>query len=174
VDLAVIGGGITGAGVARLAARRGLTVALVERRDLMSGASSVSSHMLHGGLRYLEQARIGLVREALRERSAVSRMAPSLARPVRFVVPLYRGDRVEPWKLRIGLTGYDLLAGRDSLAPHAMTRASDTLSLEPDLAPAGLRGAGLYTDVVMDDAQLGWRWLAMPPHTGRRSAPGPK
>jgi glycerol-3-phosphate dehydrogenase len=155
VDLAVIGGGITGAGVARLAARRGLSVALIERRDLMSGASSASSHMLHGGLRYLEQGRIGLVREALRERATVSRMAPSLARPVRFVVPLYRGDRVEPWKLNLGLTGYDLLAGRDAFAPHAMTRASDALSLEPGLAPAGLRGAGLYTDVVMDDAQLG-------------------
>ena len=155
VDLAVIGGGITGAGVARLAARQGLSVALVERADLMSGASSASSHMLHGGLRYLEQARIGLVREALRERAAVSRMAPALARPVRFVVPLYRGDRVEPWKLRLGLTGYDLLAGRAAFAPHAMTRASETLQLEPALEPSGLRGAGLYTDVVMDDAQLG-------------------
>ena len=155
VDLVVVGGGITGAGVASLAARRGLSVTLLERRDLMSGASSASSHMLHGGLRYLEHGHLGLVREALRERAAVARAAPRLTRPCRFLVPLYRGDRVGPWTLRAGLTGYDFLAAGARFAPHQMMDTRATLALEPGLAPSGLRGAGLYTDVVMDDAQLG-------------------
>ncbi|MEO5617758.1 MAG: glycerol-3-phosphate dehydrogenase/oxidase [Candidatus Eisenbacteria bacterium] len=155
VDLAIVGGGITGAGIASLAARRGLSVVLLERRDLMSGASSASSHMLHGGLRYLEHGHVGLVREALRERAIVSRIAPAHTRPVRFVVPLYRGDRVGPWTLRAGLTAYDLLAGRARFAPHQMMGTRATLALEPGLANRGLRGAGIYTDIVMDDAGLG-------------------
>ena len=155
VDLAIVGGGITGAGLASLAARRGLSVALLERRDLMSGASSASSHMLHGGLRYLEHGHVALVREALHERATVARLAPGLTRPCRFVVPIWRGDRVGTWKLRAGLTGYDVLAGSSRFAPHQMLGARATLALEPALAPAGLRGAGIYTDVVMDDAQLG-------------------
>jgi len=154
LDLAIVGGGITGLAVARLAARNGLRVALIERGDLASGTSSVSSHMLHGGLRYLEQARFALVHEALEERSAVSRMAPTLARPRRFLVPLYKGDRVPPWKMRLGLQLYDWLAGKHGLAPHSMTRAREALSLEPDLAPEGLMGAALYSDSVMDDARL--------------------
>jgi glycerol-3-phosphate dehydrogenase len=110
--------------------------------------------MLHGGLRYFEHGRIALVREALAERSAVSRMAPALARPRRFLVPLYRGGRLAPWKLRTGLQLYDWLAGRHALAPHASVRASEALELEPGLAPAGLLAAGIYSDVVMDDARL--------------------
>ena len=153
-DLLILGGGITGAGIARLAARNGLRVALIERGDLASGTSSVSSHMLHGGLRYLEHGRLNLVREALTERAAVSRMAPALARPRRFLVPLYRGDRLAPWKLRAGLALYDFLAGSRGLAPHQMTRARDALGLEPEISPAGLLGAGIYSDVVVDDARL--------------------
>jgi len=155
VDLAIVGGGITGAGIASLAARRGLTVALFERRDLMSGASSASSHMLHGGLRYLEHGHVGLVRESLRERATVARMAGPLTRPVRFLAPIYRGDRIGPLTLRAGLAAYDLLAGSARFAPHQMVGSRDALALEPGLAPRGLRGAGIYTDVVMDDAQLG-------------------
>ena len=154
LDLLVLGGGIAGCGVARLAARNGLRVALIERGDLGSGASSASSHMLHGGLRYLEHGRFHLVRESLRERAEVSRMAPALARPRRFLVPLYRGDRVAPWKLRLGLTLYDFLAGAQGLSPHVMARARDVLGLEPELSPAGLLAAGIYSDVVMDDARL--------------------
>lgn len=154
VDLLVLGGGITGLGVARLAARQGLAVALLERGDLASGTSSVSSHMLHGGLRYLEHGRLGLVREALRERAALLRMAPALAHPQRFLVPVHRGSRVPLWQLRAGLTLYDALAGRQGLAPHAMVRAPEALALEPALATEGLTGAGLYSDVVMDDGRL--------------------
>ncbi len=154
VDLVVIGGGITGLGVARLAARHGLSVALLERGDLASGTSSVSSHMLHGGLRYLEYGRLRLVREALAERAAVGRMAPGIAHPRRFLVPLYRGDRLPTWKLRAGLALYDALAGHGGLAPRAMVRAKETLALEPALAPERLAGAGIYSDVVMDDGRL--------------------
>ena len=153
-DLVILGGGITGLGVARLAARNGLSVALIERGDIAGGASSGSSHMLHGGLRYLQHGRIALVREALAERSAVSRMAPALARPRRFLVPLYRGGVLAPWKLRTGLQLYDWLAGRHALSPHGSARASEALALEPDLASEGLLGAGLYSDVVMDDSRL--------------------
>ncbi len=155
LDLVVIGGGITGLGVARLAARNGLAVALIERGDLASGTSSRSSHMLHGGLRYLEHMRFALVRESLAERAAVSRMAPALAHPHRFMVPVYRGDRVPAWKLRAGLRLYDWFAGGQALAPPAFVRTREALELEPALAADGLVGAGIYSDVVMDDAALG-------------------
>src|SRR5437763_7390843 len=122
LDVLVLGGGITGLGVARLAARNGWSVAVLERHDLASGASGASSHMLHGGLRYLEHGHFLLVREALAERAAVVRMAPALARPQRFLVPLYREDRVGPLKLRAGLMLYDWFSGRASLAPHSMVR----------------------------------------------------
>jgi glycerol-3-phosphate dehydrogenase len=154
LDLVVVGGGITGLGIARLAARNGFTVAVLERGDLAAGASSASSHMLHGGLRYLEHGHYRLVRESLRERAAVARLAPDLARPTRFVLPFYRGDRHPPWMARVGLALYDMLAGRANLAPHAAVQAREALALEPDLAPTGLLGAGLYSDLVMDDARL--------------------
>jgi glycerol-3-phosphate dehydrogenase len=154
LDVLVLGGGVTGLGVARLAARNGWSVTVLERDDLASGASSASSHMLHGGLRYLQHARFGLVREALAERTAVSRMAPALANPVRFVVPLRRGGPLPAWKLRAGLALYDLLAGRGGLGPHAMCDAAGARALEPDLAADGLLGAGVYSDAVVDDAQL--------------------
>jgi glycerol-3-phosphate dehydrogenase len=143
-----------GLGVARLAARNGLTVAVLERGDLACGTSSQSSHMLHGGLRYLEYGQFALVRESLAERAAVARMAPALAHPVRFLVPLYHGGRVAPWKLRAGLRLYDWLAGPRSLAPHGFVGVREARALEPALDPEGLRGAGLYTDVVMNDAAL--------------------
>ncbi|MFN8587235.1 MAG: glycerol-3-phosphate dehydrogenase/oxidase [Candidatus Eisenbacteria bacterium] len=153
-DLVVLGGGITGLAVARLAARSGWRVTLLERDDFATGASSASSHMLHGGLRYLEHGHFSLVREALAERAAVARMAPALAQPVRFLAPLTRGARLGPWKLRAGLMLYDLLAGRGAPSPHAMASARGARALEPALAERGLRGAGLYTDFVMDDARL--------------------
>jgi glycerol-3-phosphate dehydrogenase len=153
-DAVVVGGGITGLGIARFAARNGFSVALLERGDLASGASSASSHMLHGGLRYLEYGHFTLVREALEERAAVSRMAPDLARPTRFLIPFYRGDRRPPWMVRVGLMAYDAFAGRGGFAPHAVVRAREALALEPELASEGLRGAALYSDAVMDDARL--------------------
>lgn len=153
-DVAVLGGGVTGLAVARLAARSGWTAALIERDDLACGASSTSSHMLHGGLRYLEHAHFALVREALAERTAVARMAPRLAHPARFVVPLTRGGRLAPWKLRAGLWLYDLLAGREGLSRRGWATAREAAAIVPGLSTDGLLGAGLYSDGVMDDARL--------------------
>ena len=153
-DLVVLGGGVTGLAIARLAARAGWPVTLVERDDLAAGASSTSSHMLHGGLRYLEHGRFTLVREALSERMTVSRMAPALSRPVRFMVPLRRGDRVGPLRLRAALALYDLLSGRAAPSPYVMANAGQAAALEPGLETEGLRGAGIYSDIVMDDARL--------------------
>jgi glycerol-3-phosphate dehydrogenase len=153
-DLLVLGGGVTGLGLARLATRHGLAVTVVDRGDLASGASSASSHLLHGGLRYLEHGAFARVREALAERAAVLRLAPSLASPVRFLAPVRRGDRVGPWRLRAGLALYDLLAGRHRLAARAWTGARGVRALEPALADTGLRGAGLYSDAVVDDAAV--------------------
>src|SRR5947209_12476825 len=110
-DLLILGGGITGAGVALDATLRGLRVALIDKGDFASGTSSASSKLVHGGLRYLEHGGFHLVYEALHERRLLIRNAPHLVRPLRFVVPFYAGGRVPPWKLRAGLTLYDLLAG---------------------------------------------------------------
>lgn len=153
-ELAILGGGISGLGVARAAARAGIDTLLVERGDLAGGASSASSHMLHGGLRYLEQGQVGLVREALRQRTELLRMAPGLTTPCRFVVPVYGGSRVGLLRLRAGLALYDMLAGRSRLEPAAVADAHEARRRAPGLARAGLLGAGLYSDGVMDDARL--------------------
>ncbi|MBI1797863.1 MAG: glycerol-3-phosphate dehydrogenase/oxidase [Candidatus Eisenbacteria bacterium] len=163
LDLLVVGGGITGLGVARLAAHNGLSVAVLERADLGAGASSATSHMLHGGLRYLEHGQFGLVREALRERARVARLAPELARPTRFLLPFRRGDRRPPWQIGVGLTLYDAFAGRSPadptaggrrLAPHSRVPAAAARALEPELDSEGLKGAAIYSDIVMDDVRL--------------------
>ena len=109
-DLLVVGGGITGAGVARDAALRGLRVALVERDDFAGGTSSRSSRLIHGGVRYLEHGHLGLVFEASRERRILLRTAPHLVRPLAFTWPVYRGARVPRWQLAAGLALYDALA----------------------------------------------------------------
>src|SRR2546425_2958928 len=158
-DLAIIGGGITGAGVALEAASRGLKVALVEKRDFASGTSSRSSKLIHGGLRYLEQFHFGLVRESLRERAALLRMAPHLSKPLEFLVPVYSLRERSPLgtnrvKLAAGLWLYDLLAGRRNIARHRWLAPEEALRLAPALDPSGLRGAFLYYDCLTDDARL--------------------
>src|SRR5947209_20052350 len=110
-DLLIIGGGITGAGIALDSVLRGFRVGLIDKGDFASGTSSASSKLVHGGLRYLEHGGFHLVYEALHERRLLLENAPHLVHPLRFVVPFYAGGRVPPWKLRAGLTLYDLLAG---------------------------------------------------------------
>ncbi len=153
-DLVVIGGGINGAATAREAALRGLKVALIEARDFASGTSSRSSKLIHGGLRYLQQLDFGLVREARRERRMLMRLAPHLARPVPFLLPIYRGDPYSPFKIRLGLTIYDLLGnlGRGDL--HRMLSPADTLRRVPRLKREGLRAGAVYYDSETDDARL--------------------
>jgi glycerol-3-phosphate dehydrogenase len=154
VDLIIVGGGIHGAGVARDAARRGLSVSLFERGDFGSATSSASSKLVHCGLRYLEQLRVRLVRESLVERSTLLRIAGHLVRPLPFLAPIYEGGpRGRAW-MKLGLSLYDLLASGHSLGRHKWLDARDVLALEPGLDPAGLRGAFLFHDAQMNDARL--------------------
>jgi glycerol-3-phosphate dehydrogenase len=149
-DLAVIGGGINGVGVARDAAGRGLSVLLVEQADLASATSSASTKLIHGGLRYLEHFRFRLVRESLRERALLLALAPHLVRPMRFVMP-HAGLRA-PWKLKLGFRLYDWFGRTPGLS------GSRVLDLADDPAGAPLKeGLGLgfeYSDCVTDDARL--------------------
>ncbi len=153
-DLLVIGGGITGAGIAREAAHRGLSVALVERGDFASGTSSRSSRLIHGGLRYLEHRQWSLVRESLAERGVLLRIAPHLVRPLGFLFPVFATDRVARWKLEAGLTLYDLLALGGNVRRHRALSKRAVLDHEPLLKDKGLRGGSLYWDAQCDDARL--------------------
>ena len=153
-DMLVIGGGITGAGIARDAARRGLDVALVERDDFASGTSSRSSRLVHGGVRYLEHGHLRLVFESSRERRALLTMAPHLVHPLRFTWPVYHGSRIPRWKLRAGLLLYDLLALFRNVAPHRGLSAADIAEAEPLLERGGLTGGAQYFDAATDDARL--------------------
>jgi glycerol-3-phosphate dehydrogenase len=151
-DLAIIGGGINGCGIARDAAGRGLSVFLCEMEDLGSGTSSRSTKLIHGGLRYLEQYDFRLVREALTEREVLWRIAPHIVRPLRFVLPHRAGLR-PAWMLRVGLFLYDHLGGRQRLP------GTRVLDLATDAAGGPLK-AGLFTtgfeysDCWVDDARL--------------------
>lgn len=156
-DVLIIGGGITGAGLALDAAARGLKTALVEKRDFAAGTSSRSTKLIHGGLRYLEHFDFGLVREALIERSTLTRIAPHLAEPYPFVIPIYSDSRRNydhPLKIRAGLILYDLLAGRYNFARHRRLTREEALKLAPQLDPSGLKGAFLYYDARTNDARL--------------------
>jgi glycerol-3-phosphate dehydrogenase len=158
-DIAVIGGGITGAGVALDAASRGLSVALVEKRDFASGTSSRSSKLIHGGLRYLEQFHFGLVRESLHERRVLSRMAPHLSKPLRFLIPVYSSKDRSPLgasklKLSTGLWLYDFLAGSQNIERHHWLSPDDAVLVAPAIERDGLRGAFIYYDCLTDDARL--------------------
>lgn len=156
-DVAVIGGGITGAGIALDAAVRGLKVALLEKRDFASGTSGRSTKLIHGGLRYLEQFDFALVREALLERAILARIAPHLAEPFPFLIPIYKARRRNydlPLKMRAGLVLYDVLAGRYGFGRHRKLSREEALEMAPQLDPEGLKGAFLYFDAVTDDSRL--------------------
>jgi glycerol-3-phosphate dehydrogenase len=154
-DIVVIGGGITGAGIARDAALRGLKVALFEKSDYASGTSSKSSKMIHGGLRYLEHGEIGLVFESVSERRVQQRVAPHLVRPLPFLIPIYKGVRPGFEIMNVGLWIYDSLALFRAPKMHKAFRGTAAaLALEPQLRPEGLRGALEYYDCATDDARL--------------------
>ncbi|HVU33594.1 MAG TPA: glycerol-3-phosphate dehydrogenase/oxidase [Opitutaceae bacterium] len=153
-DLLVIGGGIVGSGVARDAAMRGLRTALVEQSDFASGTSSRSSRLLHGGLRYLEQGRVGLVHEASIEKKTVQKIAPHLAQPLGFVFPAYAGTGRALWQLRIGVKLYDLLCGGRNFRPSRGFSRTETLRLLPALRPDALAGSVRYFDALTNDARL--------------------
>jgi glycerol-3-phosphate dehydrogenase len=150
-DLAIIGGGINGVGIARDAAGRGLKVLLVEQNDLASATSSASTKLIHGGLRYLAHGAFRLVREALAEREVLLRIAPHLVRPMRFVLPAEMADR-PAWMLNLGLFLYDWIGGRRTLPGRK------TIDFRTDAAGAPLKrhfGTGFeYSDCTVDDSRL--------------------
>ena len=154
VDLLVIGGGITGAAIARDAALRGLAVGLIGKGDFAGGTSSHSSRLIHGGLRYLEHRDFRLVFEASRERRILLNIAPHLVRPLPFVFPAYKGARVPGWKIFAALWLYDLLASFRNVHTHRWLSRKAARHMEPGLREKGLTGAGLYWDAQADDARL--------------------
>lgn len=167
VDVCVIGGGITGAGVALEAASRGASVALIERHDFASGTSSWSTKLVHGGIRYLPQGQVGLVREALHERATLLKIAPHLVWPLAFVLPIYdttrrpigvpvslpRGIGVG-LAMEIGLTAYDTLAGKENIARHRHIPSAEAVRDVPGLRTDGLKSAFVYSDAGTNDTKL--------------------
>lgn len=149
-DLIVIGAGINGAGIARDAALRGLRVLLLDKGDIASGTTSWSTRLIHGGLRYLEHGEIGLVRESLREREHLLKIAPHLVQPLPLLIPFYRGDQRGPWLIRAGMVAYDLLSIGKSLPRHQVLDRQATLRRAPGLALHGLGGAALYYDAQVE------------------------
>lgn len=152
-DLLVIGAGVNGLGVAQDAALRGLDVALLEQQDICSGVSAWSGRLVHGGLRYLEQRDVKLVRESLRERERLFRLAPHLVRPVPLMIPLYRHNRRPSWLIRIGMLVYDLLSYDKSPPRHRMLSRHETLQRWPSLSTDGLVGAALFYDGQLEYAE---------------------
>src|SRR5947209_1071045 len=166
-DVLVIGGGVTGAGVALDAAARGYRVALVEKIDFASGTSSKSTKLVHGGIRYLPNFDFGLVHEALVERGILLQNAPFLVTPVAFVLPIYEGDRhpvgmpfTTPggiglnFLLDVGLWMYDILAGRRNIARHRRLSRETVLKLAPTLVGKGMKNGFMYYDAQTNDARL--------------------
>jgi glycerol-3-phosphate dehydrogenase len=154
LDLLVIGGGITGAGVAWDASLRGLNVGLVEKQDFAAGTSSRSTKLIHGGLRYLKQLDFGLVREVGRERAVLHRLAPHLVRPEPMLLPIVKGGQHNRFATSWGLWLYDRLAGVSKRERRTMLTRDEVLRLEPLLRKEDLLGGGLYVEYRTDDARL--------------------
>ncbi len=150
----MIGGGINGAAIAHLAAKRGMKVALLEKGDFASGASSKSTKLIHGGIRYLENLEVDLVYESLKERHIQLEVAPHLVKPLPFVIPVYEGDKRPLWMMQLGVFLYDLLAGRYRVKPRKNLTREEVINLEPGIEQKGLKGGVLYYDAQMDDARL--------------------
>jgi len=155
-DLAVIGGGISGAGVAQQAARQGWKVVLIEQRDFAWGTSSRSSKLVHGGLRYLREGDFKTTLHSVRERDRLMREAPELIEPQSFLFADCQGRKPGRWLFQLGLMIYDRMAGQRS---QAWKDLASTQALAPGLAPPGLRGALVFQDAKTDDARLVWRVL---------------
>jgi len=153
-DVLVIGGGINGSCIAHLSAAAGASVALIEKDDWASGASSASTKLLHGGLRYLENLEFDLVKESLRERSIQLKIAPHLSCPLAFIIPVYRGDARPLWMMQIGVKIYQYLSGRWSLGNHRRLTIDEIIAAAPGISRKGLLGGVEYFDAQMDDARM--------------------
>ncbi|MUG84795.1 FAD-dependent oxidoreductase [Paenibacillus timonensis] len=154
LDLLVVGGGITGAGIALDAAARGMRVGLVEMQDFAAGTSSRSTKLVHGGLRYLKQLEIGVVAEVGRERAIVYENGPHVTTPERMLLPIYRGGTFGRFSTSLGLRVYDFLAGVKRGERRSMLTVAETLAREPLLKEDGLLGGGYYVEYRTDDARL--------------------
>jgi glycerol-3-phosphate dehydrogenase len=154
LDLLVVGGGITGAGVLRDAATRGMRALLVEREDFAAGTSSRSSKLIHGGMRYISEGHLATTRQACRERDRLMRLDPHLVRPLSFLFPAYKGSKLPLWQVRTALCIYAALANFRRSARFRMLKPDAVAMLSPDLRSDSLRGAGFYTDGQVDDARL--------------------
>lgn len=152
-DLIVIGAGINGAGIARDAALRGLTVLLLDKYDFGSGTSSWSSRLIHGGLRYLEYAEIPLVFESLRERRLLQQLAPHLVRRLRLTIPVFSQSTRSLWLVRLGMIAYDLLSIGKSVPRHQILSRETLLEDMPELNPEGLLGGARYFDAQVTFAE---------------------
>ncbi len=153
-DIAIIGGGITGAGMARDAASRGMKVALIEASDFASGTSSRSSKLIHGGIRYLENLEFHLVFEALSERKVLFEIAPHLVHPLRFLLPVYKNSRVGMFKMGLGMWLYDVLSLFRAPKLHERLNPKKSLERMPILESHDLKGSYVYSDAYMDDDRL--------------------
>ena len=153
-DLLVVGGGITGAGIALDAASRGMKVALVEKNDFASGTSSKSTKLIHGGLRYLKQFDFWLVKEVGMERAIVHKLAPHLVVPEKMILPLVDGGTYGSWLTSVGLKVYDVLAAVEGEDKRKMLNQKEALIKEPLLPKDILKGAGYYAEYRTDDARL--------------------
>ena len=153
-DVLVIGGGITGAGIALDAASRGLSVALVDMQDFAAGTSSRSTKLIHGGLRYLKQLEFALVAEVGREREIVYRNSIHVTTPEKMLLPIYKNGSLGKLSTSIGLKSYDSLAQVRKSERRKMLSKKETLQLIPFLKKDGLRGAGYYVEYKTDDARL--------------------
>ena len=152
-DLIVIGAGINGAGVARDAAMRGLKVCVLDKADIASGTSSAATRLIHGGLRYLEHGEFGLVRESLRERETLLKIAPHLVRPIPILIPIYKDARRGRLQLRAGMLLYDALSHDKSLPRHHTLSRNETLQRAPTLSSDGLIGGAVYYDAQVEFAE---------------------
>ncbi|WP_081987047.1 glycerol-3-phosphate dehydrogenase/oxidase [Planococcus sp. CAU13] len=153
-DLAVIGGGITGAGIALDAISRGLSVVLIDKEDFASGTSSRSTKLIHGGLRYLKQFEVKMVRDVGREREVVYENAVHVTEPQWMLLPFHKGGTFGPFTTSIGLRAYDYLAGVKKGERRKMLSAAEALAKEPLLKNEGLQGGGYYVEYRTDDARL--------------------
>ena len=152
-DVAVIGAGVNGAGIARDAALRGLRVVVLDKNDMCSGTSAISSRLIHGGLRYLEYGEIPLVYESLHERRCLRRVAQHLVKPLRISIPVYEGARRGTLLIRLGMIAYDLLSFNKLLPSHDMLDRDEIEKEEPGLRTEGLRGAARYFDAQITFAE---------------------
>lgn len=153
-DLLIIGGGINGAAVAHIAVSQGLSVALVEKEDFASGTSSKSTKLVHGGLRYLEHLEFDLVSQSLHERYIQWKSNPHLVSPLRFVIPVYKGDKRPLWMMKLGVFLYDLLSGKYVVEKHKGLTPQEVANAIPGINRDKLVGGVAYSDCRMDDARL--------------------